>query len=292
MLFNWGMNDYRDMRPTINMLSIILENKLVYPKPSLLIDAFVITGKNQYKKDVLIPDYCASFNDSGYYILRNKRINIMFCCNFFLNQYPSQNDLFHMDIWRDGNSCFIDSETYEYFGREGTKNYLNYLSTFAHNTARIEGKEQLDKDPRFTWLSTLEAELTLREKSRLKAISYAYRGRLDGDPLHRRSIILVSENHIVIEDEFDRVMGKNLELFWFTPSSIQPQINDNKYRFTDLGLEVSFKSTFPLKIYPSFRPFSLYCAGRDYGSGLIEKLKASNKSEKITTIIKFINCFS
>lgn len=215
LLYNWSLTDYRDMRPIINILSTLSNKCSVYNEDNLLLDTIIVTGGTIFDKCITKPEVKDSFETTGYYFLKNQFYSIFFRCGNYRGRFPSQNDMLHVDIWKNKKPLIIDAGTYEYFGKSGVENFHKYLSTSAHNTIRIGNLEQLDKGPRFTWLSSVDAELNLIDENKIEGTSHAYKGRIGGDPIHRRTIS-INEHSIEIVDDLKNVKGREIELFWHT----------------------------------------------------------------------------
>jgi hypothetical protein len=284
MLYNWGLNDYRDMRPIINTISYITSDRLIFREPQLFLDTAICLGKKDFPTEVTHPPNKLIFDSTGFYLLKNEAISILFRCGSYKGRFPSQNDMLHIDIWKKGRPCLIDSGSYEYFGREGTKNFIKYLSTSAHNTIRINGLDQLDKGPRFMWLSSMDAKLLSYGTDFVSGESYAYKGRVSGNPVHRRSITM-KKNSITVEDEVFNAKGKLIDLFWHT--SDESPLKRDQLRFTlkDSELILQIKSNGNLAIEQFTFNYSLYYGASQSGFGI--RCSATALSDKfwITTLI-------
>ena len=148
MFFKLDSCDYRDFRPTLQLASVLLNQKKLYC--SGLWDApLVALGIEHEKlpvqmKSTKSKEFCdggfVKFNSINYWLLlRYSRFHFR----------PSHADIFHVDLWVDGQNILQDSGSYSY--------NLNYLSDAefkgiaAHNTIQLDGHEQMPLLSRFLW---------------------------------------------------------------------------------------------------------------------------------------------
>lgn len=158
---NYGPNDgalffptsscsYRDFRPQLQTLSIMLNNRPIYHKGKWDEDCFWLTGKSIYDKSIdLSPKkIIASFSQGGYYFLReNDRFSFIRCTK---NKYrPAQADNLNIDIWYNGKNIIRDGGTYSYNASETILS--RFISTSAHNTISVNNENQMIKGARFIW---------------------------------------------------------------------------------------------------------------------------------------------
>ncbi|REJ08768.1 heparinase II/III domain-containing protein [Halobacillus trueperi] len=149
---NYGSNDgalifpvtscgYRDFQPITNTIFAIVNGQRVFP--SGLYDEELIwfgtKGPKEYPLS-LIEKRNEMFKSSGLYSLRHSEGFLMTVLQHFETR-PAQMDQHHIDLWHKGVNVFCDSGTYSYATDIGKKLAL----TSAHNTVKIDKKEQMKK---------------------------------------------------------------------------------------------------------------------------------------------------
>ena len=107
-LFPVSTLDYRDFRPSLNLAAALTYGKCLFDEGLELIRMF---GLNHEAK--LCLDKQNSFEQSGYYILKNESTFIFIRCHSYKTR-PAQCDMLHTDIWHRGINYFCDSGTYSY----------------------------------------------------------------------------------------------------------------------------------------------------------------------------------
>lgn len=286
LLFNWSSSDYRDMRPLLNLLSLKTTGVPVFDSRKLLIDAvFMIEGSDQHFEKIYKPERKDRFDESGYYIMKSDEFSVFFRCGSYNKRYPSQNDMLHIDVWLKGKPLLIDSGSFEYFGASGLDNFHYFLSTAAHNTIKISKLDQLDKGPRFTWLSSINSKIISFNRSKVVGESYAYQNRLEGNPVHQRSIELFS-NQLVVVDNIINVEDYLIELFWHTTENSNISVLDKKsFCIDNKKVKISFdsNSAFSVDIIKTFS--SEYYAKKQERQTFLLTTRGEYKPILIKTII-------
>lgn len=285
MLYNFGWNDYRDLRPLINQLHFALHGRSYYTDKKLTIDnCFTLVNDNfvQPIKDadkLIVND---SFNIGGLYFLKNGRIDILFICTDFANRFPSHCDSLHLEIWFDNKPIFTDSGSYEYFGQKGVDYFQSFMFTSAHNTIRVNELEQLDKGPRFMWLSGIKSRIVNETYNSLTGRSCAYHGRLPGNPTIEREIIL-NDNKITITDSIVSQINNQMisETFWNYKNSDKPLIDGNKLFFDNVEMKYESDNFEKFELQKGFS--SLYYANYAPRTRLVIKTNGAGTVKAKTT---------
>ncbi|WP_175640172.1 heparinase II/III domain-containing protein [Metabacillus schmidteae] len=149
---NYGSNDgalifpvtscgYRDFRPVVNTLFAFIDGNRVFEHGDY--DEEILWFSDKNVNDIPMkktPRVSSSFHKSGFYSLRNEYGFLMTVLQDY-DTRPAQMDQLHIDLWHRGINVFCDSGTYSYATDIGKKMAL----TSAHNTAVIQGKEQMKK---------------------------------------------------------------------------------------------------------------------------------------------------
>ena len=127
-LFPIGDYNYRDYRQSFNFASVVNQGVLLFDSTlKNIVDLFNLT----YSEKPIFVDKDVSFEVGGYYILKNERIFIFIRCPNYKDR-PAQNDVFHMDIWIDGENIFSDAGSYSYNTDKAIKK--EFIGMTGHNT--------------------------------------------------------------------------------------------------------------------------------------------------------------
>ena len=153
------------------------------------------------------------FSNSGIGILQNERSQIIFDAGPF---GPGRAGHSHSDalsiVVRHGRSrILVDSGTYTYVGDATLRNAFRGSS--AHNTIRIDGKDQANPVGPFWWSNPAQVALTSWESN---AAEDSALGRcLCEGFVHQRLVRFIKPNLVLILDRVDGPEGPNqLEQFW------------------------------------------------------------------------------
>jgi uncharacterized heparinase superfamily protein len=116
----------------------------------------------------------------------------------------------------DEQYFLIDSGTYAYHSHERWRNY--FRSTAAHNTIRIDKKDQSVMGGRFLWIDKAKVKLLnyeLREaKATIEAEHYGYQ-RLTDPVTHRRGIVFDKKHCEILITDTIKCLGKHdVEIFF------------------------------------------------------------------------------
>ncbi len=154
---NYGANDgalffmltdtaYRDYRPQLQALASALKIDAGIPQ---LYEDVQWYGLEQTNLAVNKPvNGMYSFNDGGYYIIREDAILTFIRCGNHKDR-PSQADNLHLDIWHNGENILMDAGSYKYNTDEATLHY--FMGTASHNTVMLDTADQMKKGSRFIW---------------------------------------------------------------------------------------------------------------------------------------------
>ena len=151
---NYGPNDgalifpvsycgYRDFTPVINTVVAQAHGNVIYVHGDHEEELLWFCGRKDYPQKTT-QKLSKSFPFAGLYSIRHKDGFLMICLNNFRSR-PAHMDQLHIDLWHKGVNVFCDSGTYSYASELGRKLSL----TTAHNTAKVEGLEQMDKKGAF-----------------------------------------------------------------------------------------------------------------------------------------------
>ena len=287
LLFNWASNDYRNAFPLLNLMSIVLGADEKFGDDFADLDQLILNLASKSESMSVKIENRTDFEESGYYVLEKGKLKVHFRCGSYLRRYPSQCDMLHLDIWYNGKNIFTDRGTFEYYSHENPEIFYEYLSTASHNTIKIGGKEQMEKGPRFTWLSSIESELLQRKPYHVIGQHRGYRNRIFERTLHRRSVKL--HTGIIIQDFVEDVQGHEIKLFWHLGKCQIIDKGNGTLLIQKEKLVVKFKSAENLKIEIKETPKSYYYAHAETTPSLEITCKTSDKDLLIQTEIIPIN---
>lgn len=178
--------DYRDFRPSVQLAMVLFAGRRAY---SALGDWNIplIWLNIELPQTVMQASVSAQFDNGGYAILRNDSVMALLRYPRFRFR-PSQADLLHLDLWKDGVNLLRDAGTYSYHTEP---KYLNYFpGTISHNTIQFDDRDQMPRLSRFlfgNWLKTKEIE---RLSERNGQISFAASYRDSYGVYHKRCVML------------------------------------------------------------------------------------------------------
>ena len=165
---NYGSNDgalifpvtvcgYRDYRPALNTIYALTEGERLYETG--IYDEEILWFIDKRLSDLPLSRLSresTGYKDSGFYSLRHKDGFLMIVLQDFKTR-PAQMDQMHIDLWHKEVNILCDSGTYSYATELGKKMAL----TAAHNTVKVDNKEQMKKHGPFLiydWTSVKDVE--------------------------------------------------------------------------------------------------------------------------------------
>lgn len=191
--------DYRDFRAVLNTTYALTQGERLY-EPGSYDEEILWFSVKQLNNLPLhkIPKKSIEFKCSGFYSLRHKDGYLMALLQDFKTR-PAQMDQHHIDLWHKGINILCDSGTYSYATNVGKKMAL----TEAHNTIKVDNKEQMKKHGPFliyNWTHTKDIEFD----------SNHFKGKLisQNGYSHTRDIKKCDDGYIiedVVEGVFERI---------------------------------------------------------------------------------------
>ena len=146
LFFKLSQNDYRDYRPQLDALHLMLTGKKLYSED--------YEDKNWY--GISLEEYplverkygCVSYPVSGYYLIREEdALTFIHCGNY--KDRPSHADNMHVDIWYRGVNVLMDAGSYKYNTIPELTKYFG--GSESHNTVMLGDNDQMLKGGRFIW---------------------------------------------------------------------------------------------------------------------------------------------
>lgn len=160
LIFPLTTCDYRDFRSVLNTLYVLTDEKRLYDYGIYDEELLWFGSKIEYP-NANIKKTPSGFNESGFYTLRHDGGFIMTCLQDFKSR-PAHMDQLHIDLWHKGINIICDNGTFSYASEIASE----LSSTAAHNTLKISGIEQMNKNGAFlvtNW--TRRRDVTHDEKS-------------------------------------------------------------------------------------------------------------------------------
>ena len=148
---NYGSNDgalvfpvsasgYRDFRPVLGSLYGMLFKKRLFDRGIYDEEALWFGENLEQFSEANERRVSAAFPDAGLFTMREEHFWMMIVLNDYKKR-PAHMDQLHIDLWVDGINVLCDCGTYSYADRKGEALVL----TEAHNTAKVDGIEQMNK---------------------------------------------------------------------------------------------------------------------------------------------------
>lgn len=295
MLYNFGGSSYRDLRPLLNGLSMILEGKISYDDPVSMVDMIIHQLVRDLDSPMKLPKKSMDitprdiFPMSGQVILQDQVFKVFFRCADLTGRFPSSSDQLHVDIWYKGKNVLTDTGSWEYYNSLHPEHFTLLLTTMAHNTVRVAGKDQMEKGPRFTFLSRANGKLsyTAEDISGITGEHDGFRHRILPETVHSRKVTL-HDGTIIIEDTITEASG-DVELFWHLAEEAIDWSGDRQLVLKDSGLRMDFSSENAFSLHREVFPRSLYYASATYAPMARVILPAVTGTVKFETRISLLS---
>lgn len=220
LIFSLSNMEYRDYRPTLQAAWYLLKNKPLYKDIMLNEESIWFTPKNLLTNQQFIE----SFTDdglnafgSGYFTARGKSSFAFWRAVPFFRHRPGQADNLHVDIWIDGVNLALDPGTYAYNKPFPWNNSLG--KTQVHNTANVNGKDQMIQVGRFLWSDWCQAKVLQHQKdmdAELWLLETALLPRSYGYSKHFRLLLRFHDNYLIM-DSIRTQKAENLAIHWNIP---------------------------------------------------------------------------
>lgn len=230
---NYGSNDgalvfpltscgYEDFRPVLNTVYSQIEGKRLFLEG--IYDEELYWFSDSETKIAPIERVDSEYEESGFYTLRHHGGFIMLCLHDYKSR-PAHMDQLHIDLWHKGVNVFCDCGTYSYASELGRELSM----TSAHNTAKVEGLEQMDKKGAF-----LVYNWTKREKATFKDGYFEGTMASKKGYRHTRKVVKTTTGYVID----DHVAGKasKVEYLFHTPCDFT--IESNRVKLFSEGMHI------------------------------------------------------
>ncbi len=138
----------------------------------------------------------AAFPEGGYYVLRGHHTHAMIRCGAYRHR-PAQADMLHVDVWYHGRNVLVDAGTFSYNTEPRWSRY--FAGTAGHNTVMVDGRDQMQKGPRFLWLHWTRAR-ALRFDAEPGRAYFVGEHDAYSPVTHRRSVRLAGVTWVVHDE--------------------------------------------------------------------------------------------
>lgn len=244
LFFPLSENQYRDYRPQLNTLHVILTGEKLFEEKEVQEDVQWVKNVNEPKHNfekLTQKTGVISFKNGGYYICRTETAFTFIRCGSHKDR-PSHADNLHVDVWVKGKNILRDSGTYKYNTDKEIGNY--FTGTKGHNTVVVNNDSQMLKGSRFIWFYWSQSKVA--EWSEEKEY-YIFSGKisafryLNKRGMHSRDVkVSKNENLWWVKDEVENLDIFSKKQIWhFDNATINFSTCDNKYLKED-----SFNSSF------------------------------------------------
>lgn len=276
---NYGSNDgtqlfplpgceYQDFRPCLNLAVAVTEGQILFDKGQELVRFFdvPVNSKINIEKS-------NRFDDGGYYILKDENFFGFVRAHTYKDR-PGQSDMFHLDVWLNGENIFCDSGTYSY--NSSFENLSYFKGVAGHNTVQVNNTDQMVKVGRFGWSDWLKTKQPAFSGDLFESEHSGYEKRFGIK--HRRKIHL--KNGFLVEDNINSVNNKaNIKQIWNTEFDVE-QIDLNTFY---VGGVILIKSNIPGHIENGY--ISRYYNSYEEGARIVFEAE-TDKDITIRTIIE------
>ncbi|MGD8622289.1 MAG: alginate lyase family protein [Anaerolineales bacterium] len=227
---NFGPNDgaeilplsvlpFDDYRPTLQAASRLLCDKPLYPKGEwdewgLWMGLVDDQEQDQALFSGPIPK---AFRESGIHKMNGERARSFLRAGRFKSR-PGHADQLHLDLWFGPVNIAMDAGTYLY---NADPPWDNAFSGAAHhNTVLVDGKDAMIRAGRFLWLNWNQAHIWghwCSDKGNLEVITAERFGDLEGEVLHRRTVIRAGDRRWRVIDDLLGDGRHRIDLSWLLP---------------------------------------------------------------------------
>lgn len=238
LFFKLNAGHYRDYRPQLQALAAALGLDADLPARE---DVAWYGIQKKTKEHVVVKNGMHSFNEGGYYIIREPETLTFIKCGSYRDR-PQHADNLHMDVWYKGENVLMDAGSYKYNTDDATIRYFS--GTRSHNTVMLDDNDQMLKGGRFIWYywtQCVDAELSEGSETyvfsgAIMAFSYVRDGIV-----HRRTV--TKPKGLPVWQVKDEITGApdsvEVRQYWHMPFTITDKIRVSAFngRLKELALQ-------------------------------------------------------
>ena len=209
-------------RGTMAAASVILD-KPVFPYSNRDLEEVALWWLGPEKCTLLersaVTRHSRVFNDSGLVVMNRGDVYVLFDAGPFgpWSAGHSHSDTLSLVMWSGGQEILVDPGTYTYTDLQWRE---IFRGTTAHNTVRIDGKDQAVAAGAFRWMNKPEVRLlefsTAPEEDHAVAVCHYNRFT------HKRTVRFFDGDRLDILDQLEGPPGEHLiEQFWHVGEDVQ-----------------------------------------------------------------------
>lgn len=223
LFFKLTGDDYRVYRSQLNDLKAVLNLPV-----AVISESQAWYGLQPHRTGIRSEEKTIeSFEDGGYFVIREKEQKTLtfIRCGDYKKHRPFQNDNLQLDIWVDGVNYLRDSGSYKYNTSPELYNYFNGCE--GHNTLSIDGKNQMQKGPRFIWFHWVK---NAKGKWVERENEYVFKGKIEAfkeiqNGIFHHRTIQKNKNKLEwsVTDVVENADNLTKTVYWH----INPEIADN-----------------------------------------------------------------
>jgi hypothetical protein len=211
---------YPDYRPVVQAAGYLSKGVRRYgegPWDEDLLWLFGPAALGAQREPAQRSDLCAAAG--GCYTLRSQDGFAFIRCGGYRHR-PGQADLLHVDLWWRGQNIAVDAGTFAYNAAPPWDNPL--ARTIYHNTATVDGRDQMDRAGRFLWLPWVQGKLCCRLRSDDGRLAY-WEGEQDGynrlpsPAWHRRAVLRLADEAWLVLDDLRSAGTHAYRVHWLFP---------------------------------------------------------------------------
>lgn len=211
LIFQLSACDYKDFRPTMNSLFMLLSNTRLYEK-GIYDEEFIwfSNGADVPEKKYKNERRSQAYYEAGIYTLVKNDSQVMIVLNAYTKR-PIHMDQLHFDLWIDGINVFCDTGTYSYASELG----LPLIYTEGHNTAKVGFKQQMNTFGKFILYDWTKSKLIEKSEDTFEGEIRSKNGYV-----HRRRIEW-KENAYHVRDDVTSRTNEKVSVLFHTPCDIK-----------------------------------------------------------------------
>lgn len=222
LFFPLNSNDYRDYRPQLDALHQLLTGCKLYTEDFEDKQWYLSCINRNHELSPVQKQYgILKFENSGYFLFREKETLSFIRCGSFNNSKYGRADCLHLDVWYKGENILFDGGSYKYNTELELIEYFN--GSESHNTVMLGKYGHMKKGLRFMWHNPPIINQVKAEESKENYIfettiqSFTY---LDLKVLINRKIIKIKDApYWIIEDSIiNKPSEFELRQLWHTNS--------------------------------------------------------------------------
>jgi len=250
LFFKLNSCDYRDYRPQLTVLHILLTGEPLYEHGDWNEDIFWFQANELKACNFPVlrrNEGWEIFEKGGYFVLREPETLTFIRCGNHKDR-PAQADNLHLDIWYKGENILFDGGSYKYNTDFKTLKY--FMGTESHNTVMLDNYDQMLKGERFIWYNWTQQAQKVSAKE--DDHSYYFEGAIFGfRELHpgiihvRKLIKRKGQPKWIIEDEISgKPTGIKIRQLWHVLPRVTIQSKDNEGKEVSLCKEFGMRSDY------------------------------------------------